>query len=224
MNVLRWAVGDQQVRRSQPPSTVQPFEPFLGQRVPVDRPGRTAGVGVQRGAPARERPGRLACAVEHRGRGSCDQVERGRAVRLLLLRRHRQDRPRTWLRRLLRRRAPLRRCARRRPDRCRAAGNRGARHRRSRPGRGGRRGSSIRPTSCCGPVTHAVGRGSVPLVALCAPATSPAWSTAAESEVGDVAWVVTQGTDARRGVVRADGVAAGPAPPRRCCARARTSR
>jgi hypothetical protein len=35
INVLRWAVGPQQVRRSQPPSTVQPFEPFLGQRVPV---------------------------------------------------------------------------------------------------------------------------------------------------------------------------------------------
>ena len=35
VNVLRWAVGPQQVRRSQPPSSVQPFEPFLGQRVPV---------------------------------------------------------------------------------------------------------------------------------------------------------------------------------------------
>jgi predicted AlkP superfamily pyrophosphatase or phosphodiesterase len=35
MNVLRWAVGIQQVRRSQPPTSIQPFEPFLGQRVPV---------------------------------------------------------------------------------------------------------------------------------------------------------------------------------------------
>ncbi|MFT4658110.1 MAG: putative AlkP superfamily pyrophosphatase or phosphodiesterase [Candidatus Aldehydirespiratoraceae bacterium] len=35
MNVLRWAVGDQQVRRSHPPREVQPFEPFLGERVPV---------------------------------------------------------------------------------------------------------------------------------------------------------------------------------------------
>lgn len=35
MNVLRWSVGDQQVRRSQPPANVQPFEPFLGYRVPV---------------------------------------------------------------------------------------------------------------------------------------------------------------------------------------------
>ena len=35
MNVLRWAVGDQQVRRSHPPKTVQAFEPFLGHHVPV---------------------------------------------------------------------------------------------------------------------------------------------------------------------------------------------
>ena len=35
MNVLRWYVGDQAVRRSHPPSEVQPFEPFLGQTVPV---------------------------------------------------------------------------------------------------------------------------------------------------------------------------------------------
>lgn len=35
MNVLRWAVGNQQVRRSHPPSDVQTFEPFLGERVPV---------------------------------------------------------------------------------------------------------------------------------------------------------------------------------------------
>ena len=35
MNVLRWAVDDQQVRRSHPPRSVQTFEPFLGHRVPV---------------------------------------------------------------------------------------------------------------------------------------------------------------------------------------------
>ncbi len=35
INVLRWAVGDQQVRRSHPPGDVQSFEPFLGRRVPV---------------------------------------------------------------------------------------------------------------------------------------------------------------------------------------------
>jgi hypothetical protein len=35
VNVLRWAVGDQAVRRSHPPSEVQPFDPFLGHTVPV---------------------------------------------------------------------------------------------------------------------------------------------------------------------------------------------
>lgn len=35
VNVLRWAVGDQMVRRSQPPREVQPFPPFLGHPVPV---------------------------------------------------------------------------------------------------------------------------------------------------------------------------------------------
>ena len=35
MNVLRWYVGDQAVRRSHPPREVQPFEPFLGRTVPV---------------------------------------------------------------------------------------------------------------------------------------------------------------------------------------------
>jgi len=35
VNVLRWTVGEQLVRRSHPPMQVQPFEPFLGQTVPV---------------------------------------------------------------------------------------------------------------------------------------------------------------------------------------------
>ena len=38
VNILRWASGDQPVRRSHPPSDVQPFEPFLGQTVPVVSP------------------------------------------------------------------------------------------------------------------------------------------------------------------------------------------
>ncbi len=38
MNVLRWSVGDQAVRRSHPPREVQPFEPFLGHTVPVVSP------------------------------------------------------------------------------------------------------------------------------------------------------------------------------------------
>jgi hypothetical protein len=35
LNVLRWYVGDQPVRRSHPPADLQPYEPFLGQTVPV---------------------------------------------------------------------------------------------------------------------------------------------------------------------------------------------
>ena len=35
MNVLRWSVGEQQVRRSHPPREVQGFEPFLGEEIPV---------------------------------------------------------------------------------------------------------------------------------------------------------------------------------------------
>lgn len=35
LNVLRWAVGDQQVRRSHPPRDVQTFVPFMGDEVPV---------------------------------------------------------------------------------------------------------------------------------------------------------------------------------------------
>lgn len=35
MNVLRWSVGEQQVRRSKPPMEVQPFDPFLGYSIPV---------------------------------------------------------------------------------------------------------------------------------------------------------------------------------------------
>jgi len=35
VNLLRWSVDDHAVRRSHPPRDVQPFEPFLGQTVPV---------------------------------------------------------------------------------------------------------------------------------------------------------------------------------------------
>ncbi len=38
VNVLRWAVGNQLVRRSHPPRDAQPYEPFLGHAVPVVSP------------------------------------------------------------------------------------------------------------------------------------------------------------------------------------------
>lgn len=38
VNVLRWTVGEQAVRRSKPPRDVQPFDPFLGHTVPAVSP------------------------------------------------------------------------------------------------------------------------------------------------------------------------------------------
>ena len=38
LNVLRWAVDEQPVRRSRPPRELQPFEPFMGVAVPVISP------------------------------------------------------------------------------------------------------------------------------------------------------------------------------------------
>lgn len=38
VNVLRWTVGEQMVRRSHPPRDVQPYDPFLGHSVPVVSP------------------------------------------------------------------------------------------------------------------------------------------------------------------------------------------
>ena len=38
VNVLRWSVGDQPVRRSHPPRDVQPYDPFIGRTVPVISP------------------------------------------------------------------------------------------------------------------------------------------------------------------------------------------
>ncbi len=43
INVLRWAVGDQSVRRSHPPRDVQAFDPFLGEHVPVVAQGELQG-------------------------------------------------------------------------------------------------------------------------------------------------------------------------------------
>jgi hypothetical protein len=45
INVLRWMVGEQPVRRSHPPRDVQPYEPFLGHAVPVVSPSELQGSG-----------------------------------------------------------------------------------------------------------------------------------------------------------------------------------
>ena len=62
MNVLRWTVGEQAVRRSHPPREVQPFEPFLGQSGAGRQPDRTAELGVLRSPSARLDAARLARA------------------------------------------------------------------------------------------------------------------------------------------------------------------
>ena len=140
---------------------------------------------------------------------------RRRAVRLRLLRGHRQDRPRARLRRVLRRRAACRRPARRRPAR-RAPARRGAaRHRRSRPGRRRPADRPARRRRCSALDQEPVRRGSLPLVARQArrgrrparrgrprrTATSPGWSAARRS------------IDER--LVRPGGQPAGRRPPRR---------
>ena len=71
VNVLRWCVGDQPVRRSHPPHDVQPFDPFLGRTVPVVSPAELQNSGVQRSASARVCAGRVArCVVDRRGSAS----------------------------------------------------------------------------------------------------------------------------------------------------------
>ncbi len=44
INVLRWMVGEQPVRRSHPPRDVQPYEPFLGYAPAGHQPVRAAGL------------------------------------------------------------------------------------------------------------------------------------------------------------------------------------
>ena len=80
INVLRWMVGEQPVRRSHPPRDVQPYEPFLGHAVPVvspsscrvrDSPKPTcAGPSRRAGAPPRRSPSRRRRS-SRRGSGSC---------------------------------------------------------------------------------------------------------------------------------------------------------
>ena len=108
LNVLRWC--DRRRRRPAPAtsrSDVQPFAPFLGEPVPVVSQGRASsasafteahlrGGGPSAGGPRRASPSTVG-----------ELLRAGERVRLRLLRRHRQDRPRARLRAVLRRRAAL---------------------------------------------------------------------------------------------------------------------
>ena len=69
MNVLRWTVGEQAVRRSHPPRDVQPFEPFLGQAVPVISPTELQSSAFSEAHLRGSKPHGLARAPVDRGRG-----------------------------------------------------------------------------------------------------------------------------------------------------------
>ena len=116
LNVLRWSVSGRDARNRIPPEKLQPVAAFGGQRPPaVTR----ADFRIQRlhRRPPRRRPlPRLPRQLEPGGRGHPAAAGR-RAVRLRLLRGHRQGGPRVRPGRALRRRAGLRRPAGQRPGR-----------------------------------------------------------------------------------------------------------
>ena len=171
LNVLRWQAAGRDARASIPPDKVQIHEAFAGQRPPVVTRAEFRDTGFTAGPPRPHPHRRLAGHLHARHRGRPAAAPR-RAVRLRLLRGHRQGGPRVRPRRVLRRRAPHRRRPRRRHPR-RAAPRRGAgRHLRPRPGR--RRPQHHHP----GPRGHVprrppVRRGSLPLAPRPAGARPP---------------------------------------------------
>ena len=132
------------------------------------------------------------------------QLAARRAVRLRLLRRRRQGRPRVRAGRALRRRAGGRRppgrptCSRSCPP-----GAALRRHRRPRPGRRGRPASVGSAPDVARPRRPPVGRGPVPLAARPCRARADALLEAATEAHGDLAWVVSLRAGRRRGLVRA---------------------
>ena len=113
LNVLRWhtdGVGD--ARRLHEPTRLQPFAPFMGDRVPVvskadlERSSFSTAHICAAATPVGWRvPSSLAVTVG-------EQLRAGGAVRVRLLRRRRQGRPRARVRPVLRRRGRIRRFAR----------------------------------------------------------------------------------------------------------------
>ena len=80
-------------------------------------------------------------------------------------------------------------------------------HRRPRPGRGRRPASSTPAPTLLALVAHAVGRGSLPVVARRPRRGRRAAPRRPPTRYGDVAWVVTREQIARRALVRAERVA-----------------
>ena len=118
LNVLRWPTPAGDARRRIPPAEVQArARRSAGQRPPVVTRAEFAGTGLHRRPPRRRPLPRLAACRRRSSTEVRRAARRRRAVRLRLLRRHRQGRPRVRPRRALRRRAGRRRPAGRRPAR-----------------------------------------------------------------------------------------------------------
>ena len=172
--------------RSSPPS------PFLGHRPPVVTRAEFRPVRLHPGPPRRRAVQRLPHDLDPGGRGP-SAARGGRAVRLRLLRGHRQGRPRVRAGR------PLRRRAAGYVDRLVAdlievlPPRRGARHHlRPRPGRRGRQPHHPGPPTCSSQVSYPVGRGPLPLAARPSRAGPTPCSRRPRPTTATTAWVVSQ--------------------------------
>ncbi len=144
LNVLRWTTPRGDARRRIDPEVFQPTPAFCGHRPPIVTKAEFSSSGFSGAHLCDVRfngyrvPSTLVTEVAH-------QLGRGESVRVRLLRRHRQGRPRVRAGRVLRRRAggrrpPGRRAARGAAARCGPGG-----HRRPRPGRRRRQPGRARP-------------------------------------------------------------------------------
>ncbi len=161
--MLRWRTVSGDARSFLPPLAFQPGAAFAGRGVPVVTTLGVPRFGVYPGPPRGDPPGGMVAPLGGAGRGR-GAARRGRAVRVRLLRRHRQGGPHPRLRRPLRRRVDRRRPPGGRPPGGAAERRRPGRHRRPRPGRGGSRGIARRPGSGGGR-GHDEWRGPLPVAA-----------------------------------------------------------
>ena len=182
--------GDAAAPASRPTSS-RPNAPFLGPPPAGRHPRRVPRTGLHPGPPRRRPASRLPGDVHARHRGGRDLLRARRAVRLRLLRGHRQGRPRVRPRRVLRRRAAppptassptsSRRCP---PARCSSSPPTTARSTSATT-------SSTPHRDVLGHVRLPVGRGPVPLAARPPRARRRPCSRRPGRATADQAWVVT---------------------------------